>query len=275
DPAMTDLEQRRAAEQVLVEDGLMMRSANGAHLARGVTEAAGGDESRLAAPTATGILQSAAVLSGANTWANQDDEAFFAQGRASAQGAQPFKAFGVPMMEGLGELLSGSSPVMLDVGVGVAAMAVAYCEAFPRLRVVGLDVVPRVLELVQRTIDQAGMADRIEVPDQDLPTLEAQDVFALAWLPAPFVPRAAIEAGLPRMIDALVPGGWLVVGHGKFADRGLSDALTRFQTVAFGGTAINGDEARDLLRSAGLEQIITAPTPEGAPGITVGRRLVR
>jgi hypothetical protein len=229
----------------------------------------------LAAQAATGILQSAAVLSGANAWTGQDDEAILAQGRASAQGAQAFKMFAVPMLEGLGDLLSGASPVMLDVGVGVAAMAVAYCEAFPGLKVVGLDVLPRALELARRTIDEAGMADRIQLRHQDVATLEDRDAFCLSWLPAPFVPRAAIDAGLPRMVGALVPGGWLVIGHGKFADRRLSNALTRFQTVAFGGTAINGDEARDLLRGVGLEQIVTLPAPEGAPGITVGRRAVR
>jgi methylase of polypeptide subunit release factors len=163
---------------------------------------------------------------------------------------------------------------MLDIGIGVAAMAVAYCQAFPRLRVVGLDVFPRAVELAQQTIDQAGMADRIEVRQQDMATLEDRDVFCLAWLPAPFVPRPAIDSGLPRVVAALVPGGWLVVGHGKFADQRLSNALTRFQTVAFGGTPLSGEEAQDLLRDVGLEQVRTLPTPEGAPGITVGRRVI-
>jgi hypothetical protein len=63
-----------------------------------------------------------------------------------------------------------------------------------------------------------------------------------------------------------------MVGHGKFGTRGLSDALTRLQTVAFGGTAINADEAQDLLRAVGLQQVASLPTPEGAPGITIGRR---
>jgi methylase of polypeptide subunit release factors len=163
---------------------------------------------------------------------------------------------------------------MLDVGVGVAAMAVAYCEAFPRLRVVGLDVFARALELAQRTIVEAAMVDRIELRHQDVAVLEDRDLFSLAWLPAPFVPRTAIDTGLPRVVAALVPGGWLVVGHGKLAGRGLSEALTRFQTVAFGGTALNGDQAQELLRGIGLEQVATLPTPEGAPGITVGRRAV-
>jgi hypothetical protein len=270
-PGTTDPEVRLAAERVLVAAGMMVASAEG-RLASGVAEAAAGDLPRLAAQASAGVLQAAAVLTGADAWSGQDDAALLAQGRASAQGASAFKAFAVPALEGLGGLLASPSPVMLDVGVGVAAMAVAYCQAFPRLRVVGLDVFPRALELARRTIDEAGMADRIEIRNQDVATLEDRDAFCLAWLPAPFVPRPAIEAALPRMVVALVPGGWLVVGHGKLPDNGLSSELTRFQTVAFGGTALSDDEARHLLRGAGLEKVATLPTPEGAPAITVGHR---
>jgi hypothetical protein len=161
---------------------------------------------------------------------------------------------------------------MLDVGVGVAAMAVAYCEVFPGLRVVGLDVFPRALELAERTVEQAGMNSRIELRQQDVASIEDREVFCLGWLPAPFVPRNAIDAGLPRMVRALVPGGWLMVGHGKLAGEGLSQAITRLQTVAFGGTALDDGQAQQLLRIVGLERVTTLPTPEGAPAITIGRR---
>ena len=40
----------------------------------------------------------------------------------------------------------------LDVGTGVAALAVAYAELFPRLTVVGIDVLPRVLALAGQTV---------------------------------------------------------------------------------------------------------------------------
>jgi hypothetical protein len=271
DPGPPDPALQRAAERVLLEAGLMVGTDNDAHPAPGLIEATGGEGSRVAAQAATGILQSAAVLSGADTWSSQDDEALLAQGRASAQAARMFKTFAVPMLAGLDELLSASSAMMLDVGVGVAAMAVAYCEAFPRLRVVGLDVFPRALDLARDTIDEAGMAERIELRNQDVATLEDCEAFCLGWLPAPFVPQAAIQAGLPRMVRSLVPGGWLVVGHGKFGGS-VAAALTRFQTVAFGGTALDSDEAQNLLRGVGLDSVATLPTPEGAPGITVGRR---
>ena len=272
DSASVDPGLRDAAESVLLEAGFLVRDSAGARPSPGLAEAAGTDTSRLAAQVASGILQSAAVLSGASAWTTQDDEAILAQGAASAQAAQAFKAFAAPMLDGLTDLLSGPSPMMLDVGVGVAAMAIAYCEVFPGLRVVGLDVFPRALELARAAVDRSGMGTRIELRWQDVASLEDENVFCLAWLPAPFVPRAAINGGLPRMVAALLPGGWLMVGHGKFTGPGLSDALTRLQTVAFGGTPLTGDDAQSLLRQAGLQQIATLPTPTGAPGITVGRK---
>ncbi len=237
-----------------------------------MAELTGGDWSGLAAQAATGILQAASLLAGTDAWTGQTDEAILAQGRTSAQGAPMTKSFAMPMMPGLEDLLAGPSPVMLDVGVGVAAMAVAYCETFPGLRVVGLDVFPRALDLARRTVDEAGMRERIELRHQDVGTLEDQNVFALAWLPAPFLPETAIQAGLPRIVRALVPGGWVMVGHGKFSEGGLSATLTRFQTVAFGGTALDDEEAEAMLRTAGLVDVRTLPTPEGVPSITVGRR---
>src|SRR6187200_3130972 len=50
-------------------------------------------------------------------------------GLASAQGAAGFAQFGLPMLAGLQEEFTGGAR-MLDVGTGVAAMAVAYAELF-------------------------------------------------------------------------------------------------------------------------------------------------
>lgn len=272
EPSSVDPELCNAAESVLVEAGFFIRDSAGLRPAPGLAEAVGGDASKLAGQAAIGILQSAAVLSGANAWTAQDDDAILAQGASSAQAAQGFKLFVVPMLEGLSDLLSKPSPVMLDVGVGVAAMAIAYCESFPELQVVGLDLFPRALELARSAVEQSGLASRIELRCQDVAALEDQALFSLAWLPAPFIPRAAITAGLPRVVAALIPGGWLMVGHGKFSGPGLSDAVTRLQTVAFGGTPLTGDDAQHLLRDVGLQQIASLPTPAGAPGITVGRK---
>lgn len=247
----TEPEQRHAAEQVLAEAGVVVASPYGVVPAAGLAPATGGDNSRLAAQASTALLQAAAVVSGAGAWAGQDDDAIVAQGRASAQAAPMFKTLLLPRLAGLEELLTGPSPAMLDVGVGVAAMAVAFCAEFPRLQVVGLDLFDRALELARRTIEGAGVGDRIELRHQDVASLQDRDVFSLAWLPAPFIPRAAIDAAMPRLVSALVPGGWLLVGHGRFDGDSRAAAITRFQTAVFGGTALDRQEARRLLEGAG------------------------
>jgi methyltransferase family protein len=267
-----DPEQKRQAQQVLVELGLMSETSGGVAAAAGLAELMRSGAGDIPAVSAANILQAAGMLSGATAWASQNDGALLAQGRGSAQAAAAFKTFGLPMLEGLGELFDGESPKMLDVGVGVAAMAVAYCRTFPGLRVVGLDVLPRALELARRQVDEAGLADRIELRQQDVASLEDDQAYALAWLPAPFVPRPALEAGLPRLAKALVPGGWLMMAHGKLHGDPLQNALSRFQTTVYGGAALDDGEAQALLRGVGLEQVLTPPTPEGAPAITVGRR---
>lgn len=268
----TDPERKRQALEVLVELGLMSESSDGVAPAPGLAELLRGGFNNLAAEVAANMLQSAAVVSGASGWASQADDALLAQGRGGTRAGAAFKQMLLPALGGLKELFDGESPKMLDVGVGVAAMAVGYCRAFPRLRVVGLDVFPRALELARREVDEAGFADRIELRRQDVASLEDDRTYALAWLPTPFIPRAAIDAGMPRIARALVPGGWLVMAHGKFHDDPLKNAVLRFQITVYGGPPLDDEEAQALLAGAGFEQILTIPTPEGAPGLTVGRR---
>jgi len=161
---------------------------------------------------------------------------------------------------------------MLDVGTGVAAMAVAYAERYPMLTVVGLDVLPRVLELAAETVAASSAADRVVLREQNVAGLSEADTYALGWLPAPFIPEAALRSGSTRVAISLVSGGWLVLGHGKLSGDPLDVALTRFKTAAYGGTALTDSEAQSQLLEAGLECVTTIPTPPGAPGITVGRR---
>jgi hypothetical protein len=161
---------------------------------------------------------------------------------------------------------------MLDVGTGVAALAVAYAELFPTLTVVGLDVLPRVLALAADTVAASNVADRVLLREQDVAELDEADSYALGWLPAPFLPEAALRAGASRIARALLPGGWLMVGHGRFTGDASEEAVTRFKTVAYGGTALNDNQAQALISDAGLTDISTMLTPPGAPAITVGRR---
>ncbi len=234
---------------------------------------AGRDRGSAAAQVAAPLLQTAALVrGGGQLWAGQSDDALVAQGRASAQGAAAFARVSLPMMTGLADALASPGARMLDVGTGVAALAVAYAEVFPHLTVVGLDVLPRVLDLAAATVRASSVADRVVLREQDVADLDEPSTYAFAWLPAPFVPEPALRAGVSRIGAALVPGGWLMLGHGKFVGDPVDDAISRFKTVAYGGTALDDEQAERLLRDAGLEDVRSVPTPPGSPGITIGRR---
>ncbi len=253
---------RRSAQTVLDALGISLDGAEGP----------GFDRAGLAAQAAAPLLQTSALLTRGEVWVDQTDEAILAQGRASAQGAAAFKQLGLPVLTGLADALATPGARMLDVGTGVAAMAASYAELFPELTVVGIDVLPRVLALAEDLLRSSPVADRVVLREQDVSELTDDSTFALAWLPAPFVPEEPLRAGVPRLARSLVPGGWLVVGHGKLGGDPLDDALTRFKTVCYGGTPLDDEQAQRLLRDAGLVEVATVPTPPGAPAITIGRR---
>ncbi|MGI8678885.1 MAG: SAM-dependent methyltransferase [Jatrophihabitans sp.] len=177
------------------------------------------DREGAAAQAAAPILQVASLLRGeGQVWESQPDEALVAQGKASAQGVGMFAQFGLPMMPGLAELLAEPGARMLDVGTGVAALAVAWAQHFPLLTVVGIDVLPRALALAAATIANSDVADRVVVREQDVAQFNEPTTYSIGWLPAPFLPPAALHQGVVNVARALLPGGWLIIGHGKFGE---------------------------------------------------------
>lgn len=234
------------------------------------------DRAGSAAQTAAPLLQVAALVRGdADVWSGQSDQALRAQGGASAQGVQMMKQFLLPMLPGLSSALERPGARMLDVGAGVAALAVAWAEAFEHLTVVAIDVLPRVLELARETVASSSAKDRITLRRQDVSTLDDRAAYELVWLPAPFIPEAALRTGTQRVAEALVDGGWVMVGHGKYRGDPVEDAISKFKTVAFGGTVLDDDHAQQLLRDAAFTDVMTIPTPLDAPALTVGRRAPR
>ena len=160
------------------------------------------DRPRVAAQAAAPILQAATLLRGdGDLWSTQSDAALVAQGRASARGAAAFAQFALPKLDGMASAISQPGARMLDVGTGIAALAVAYAEQFPELTVVGIDVLPRVLVLAAATVASSKVADRVVLRNQDIAALDDRDTYALAWVPAAFVPAAALEVGMARVVE--------------------------------------------------------------------------
>jgi hypothetical protein len=233
------------------------------------------EASRLAAQAAAPVHQVAALLNGeGHLWTGQSDEALIAQGQAGAHAGAMMAQHGLPLLTGLADAFATPGARMLDVGTGVAAIAVSYAQQFPELTVVGIDVLPRVLELAAQHVADSDVGGRVVLREQDVSDLDEVDTYAFAWMPAPFLPEPALKAGLDNVVTALAPGGWLMLGHGKLDGSETEVAITRFKTIAYGGTALDNDEAQSALRTASLSDVMTVPTPPGTPAATLGRKPV-
>ena len=204
-------------------------------------------------------------------WDAFADEILVAQGRASAMGGRGLAAFAVPVLDGLAGRFASGHGVLLDVGVGVAELACAFCQAVPGARVVGIDPLPRAIELAATTVARHGLAGRVELRCQGVQALMDDEAFDLAWLPLPFIPRGAVREGLPRVLRALRPGGWLLLPGSTF-EPGTNGEIARWQVHMTGGTMLSDGERGELLQAAGFESPTPLDTPTAAPPILAACR---
>jgi SAM-dependent methyltransferase len=231
------------------------------------------DPRQFASEAAAGLQQAAALAAGSGyQWGGQSDEALLAQGRAGVRAGVRMARLMMPMMGDLAGRMAAPGARMLDVGTGTGALAVGFAEAFPRLQVLGIDILDRALDLARRTVAASDAAARVVLRKQSIAEFSDNAGFDVAWVPAPFIPQSALQTGLPRVAAALRPGGWLILGHGKLGGASAEDALTRIKTIAFGGTALDETAACTLLRDAGLTSVRPMPTPAGAPAIAIAQK---
>lgn len=206
-------------------------------------------------------------------WACADPAALQAAGDVSAGFPAALKRAVAPALDGLAERLAAPDARFLDIGVGVAAMAVEMVRQWPSLRVVGVDPLAKAIAMARDTVRAAGLADRIELREQGAEDLADENRFDLAWVPGLFVSEQALPRVLERAARALRPGGWLLLA---FADPGadpLAAPLSRLRTVLWGGALLAHAEAEELLAGAGLAGVKALPgPPNSAVAMVAGRR---
>lgn len=206
-------------------------------------------------------------------WAGQDDEVLLGQGRASAATGRLLATKIVPQLTGLAGRLNVAGSRVLDVGTGVAAIAVALARAFPCAQVVGIDILDRALDLARQEMASAGdVAGRVSLRKLDVADLTEQATYDLIWLPVPFLAEAALKAGLPRVVDALAPGGWLVAGTNPASGDALIGAVGRWTAALNGGNAHDTGQMAASLAALGLREVRTLPTVTGGPVLLAARR---
>ena len=206
-------------------------------------------------------------------WSFTDPEMLQGTGTASSQFPHVLKNMVVPTLDGLADRLAAPGAAFLDVGVGVAALAIEMTRVFPSVRVVGLDVWGPSLALARENVKRAGLVERIELREQAAQDLPEDSAFDLAWIPSLFIPNALIAEIVSRVHRSLKPGGWLLfVGSNPGPDP-LMAAVRRTQTALFGGAHIVREETETMLKNAGLNDVRTLPAPPTALAtMLVGRR---
>ncbi|WP_327036036.1 class I SAM-dependent methyltransferase [Micromonospora ureilytica] len=206
-------------------------------------------------------------------WAELDDEVLLHQGRASAATGRALATRVVPELPGLAQRLGSTDARVLDVGTGVAGLAVAVARALPRVSVVGIDVLQRALDLAVGELAEArDVADRITLRLQDVAEVAEPGGYDLVWLPAPFLPQQTLAVALPRLVRALRPGGWLVAGTNPPAGDPLRAAVDRWNAVRNGGNAFDADRMAEVLAGAGLGAVRRFPTVPGGPVLVAAHR---
>ena len=185
-------------------------------------------------------------------WDGQDADLVLRQGRASGLVAGVLASW-LPEMPSAAQAFEGGQGRFLDVGVGVAAISIGLCRRYEGLTCVGLDVVPEVVALGRQEVADAGLVDRIELRVQSVADLTDEAAYDLAWIPQPFIPRAAYAAGIATVLRAVRPGGWLVspVMTPPDSESEFERAVVEHAGHVLGGGPISVTEVTALLEDAG------------------------
>jgi len=259
------------AAEVLAAAGLVERSGTGWVLTEPLGPEARPERIAMEREQLISALGQAATIAasgGGRGWEANGDDVLLAAGRLSvARGlGRDFRT----LIGASPELAAAfaACPVIIDVGVGVAAGACAMCEGLPETRVIGLDVNARALALARQLVAAKHLSDRIELRLQGVEELQDVGVASLAHLPARFIPRPALTEGISRLFRALRPGGQLLVS-------GISSdgAIDRWVAYNTGGSTVTLPECTALLTAAGFENPQPAQNlPPEAPILVVSTR---
>jgi len=203
-------------------------------------------------------------------WTYADTTVLQGGGEITEGFAQVLPRF-LPALEGLGPRLEAGAD-FLDVGTGVARLAIGMARKWPALHVVGLDVWGPSLALARKNVAAANLQDRIELREQSAADLPDERRFDLAWIPAPFIPPHALVGVVDRVLRSLKPGGWLLFAAAKSGED-LRGAALNFRVALFGGAPSTQQAIEKLLADKGLTDVVTLPGPPRDFKIVVaGRR---
>jgi len=219
---------------------------------------------------ATALYDAAARKDTSTGWHHTDPAILQAQGDSSIGVAGLIKMMVIPQLGDLGERMAKPGARFLDIGVGVASLAIAMCRMWPDLKVTGVDPYDVPLQLAKQNVGKAGLAERIELRHSAIEKIGDDAAFDLAWFPAFFVDQRVISDAIGRVHASLKPGGWMVFatfGGGT----GKAGAVSGLLAEMWGGPLLAGPEVEAQLARAGFHNIKFLPGPPGGSFVVAQR----
>lgn len=184
-------------------------------------------------------------------WKVEDHQLLQAMGRASRNVVDRILGL-AKTRPALRQALNG---VFLDVGTGVAGIALRAAETCPDLSVDAIDIWKPALRIAAENVAASPHADRIQLRHLDVTRLEPDPRYTLAWLPAMFLKRAVLEQAIKRIAAASHSGGWLVAAIYTRPEEPFLAVMSSLRTLRSGGDVTSSAELAELLRSCGYVDI--------------------
>jgi SAM-dependent methyltransferase len=203
-------------------------------------------------------------------WAYQDAAILQERGRGSRAMAQVIAGL-AQQRPALATLLE-RGPRFLDIGTGVAFIAIAAAKLWPEMRVTGIDIWEPALKLAESNIAAEGVGDRVSLRRQSVAEIDDEAAFDLVWMPSMFLPLPVIEAALPRVVRSLAPGGMLILGTYAPASGPFGRFARKLLTVRSGGHPWDQEEMAERLLRLGLVDIEPVTLTSATYGVLARKR---
>jgi precorrin-6B methylase 2 len=195
-------------------------------------------------------------------WTYNEPEILNGIGASSGCFPAKLSKFVFPTLAGLNQRLESRDGKFLDIGVGVGALSLEMASIWPSLQIVGIDAWEPSLKIARENLNNAGLADRIELKMLLAQDLAAESEFDLVWIPSPFISHQILRTVLDRVFIALKPGAWMLCAMLKKSADPLISALTRLRTSLWGGGSQSLTEAEKMAIDSGFEEVQLASLPD-------------
>jgi hypothetical protein len=187
-------------------------------------------------------------------WQVADVELLQTQGRASSS---VFNRI-LSLADSRPALQSTLEGTFLDIGTGVAGIALEAAKRCPTLQIDGIDIWDPALKLARQNVEASAYADRVRILKLDL---DVEQRYSLVWLPSMFLPRRVLERALDRIVLASKSNAYLVAAVYTQPEDPFMAVVTTLRTLRSGGELTNPAELQEMLKSRGYTDLEMSISP--------------